>query len=195
MIALLILLAAPRTFTIDGNASTAAAHVGKTGILGAAGHEHNVVAKIIQGEVVLDAEDLAASSVDLIVDARTLRVSEEGEPEGDQPKVQEAMRGPQVLDVGRFGTIHFGSNSVSGKQAGPGAYDLVIAGELSLHGVSRAVSVPVHVEVNGPALTASGKLVVKQTDFAIEPTNAAGGLVKVANEVALSFRIGARAAP
>jgi len=37
--------------------------------------------------VVLDLEELSRSSVDLIVNARSLTVSEEGEPEGDAPKV------------------------------------------------------------------------------------------------------------
>src|SRR5437764_83838 len=82
-------VAAPRTFVIDGNASSATAHVGKTGIGSFAGHEHTVVAQTIQGEVVLDPEELSRSSVDLIVNARSLRVGEEGEPEGDAPKVQQ----------------------------------------------------------------------------------------------------------
>ena len=37
-------------------------------------------------------------------------------------------------------------------------------------------------------------LTVKQTDYGIEPTTAAGGLVRVENEVVLSFKISARAA-
>ena len=75
-----------------------------------------------------------------------------------------------------------------------GVYDLTVAGELSLHGVVKPITLPVHVEVRGDSLTATGKLAVKQTDYGIEPTTAAGGLVKVENEVALSFRIEARAA-
>jgi polyisoprenoid-binding protein YceI len=188
-------LAAPRTFAIDGNASSASAHVGKTGIGSFAGHEHTVIAQTIQGEVVLDPEDLSRSSVDLIVDARSLKVREEGEPEGDAAKVQQAMRGPGVLDIARYATIHFGSLAVTGKPAAPGSYDLTVSGEISLHGIVKALSLPVHVETRGDLLTASGKLVVKQTDFGIEPTMAAGGMVRVENEVALTFRINARAAP
>ena len=190
---LLFLLIAARTFVIDGTASTATAHLGKTGIGSFAGHEHNVDARTIQGEIVLDAEDLTKSSVDLIVDARSLKVREEGEPEGDAPKVQQAMRGPEVLDVGRYPTLHFGSNAVSGKQTAPGTYDLTVAGEFSLHGVVKSLTLPIHLEVRDTALTASGKFVLKQTDFGIEPTSAAGGLVKVENEVPITFRIAARA--
>lgn len=183
--------AAPKTFTIDGT-STATAHVGKTGLGSFAGHEHLVLAQDLQGEVVLDSEDLSKSSVDLIIKTRSLTVSEKGEPEGDAAKVQEAMRGPSVLDAARFATIHFGSQAVSGKQTAPGSYELLVTGEFSLHGVVKTFKVPVQVTVQGTALTASGKLTVKQTDFGIEPTTAAGGLVKVEDEVAISFRIGGK---
>ena len=125
-------VAAPRTFVIDGNASSATAHVGKTGIGSFAGHEHTVVAQTIQGEVVLDPEELSRSSVDLIVNARSLRVGEEGEPEGDAPKVQQVMRGPGVLDVARHGTIGFRSVEVTGKRIAPSSYDLTVVGELTL---------------------------------------------------------------
>ena len=41
-------------------------------------------------------------------------------------------------------------------------------------------------------LVATGKMVLKQSDFGIEPTTAAGGLVKVEDEVTVTFRLVAR---
>ena len=41
-------------------------------------------------------------------------------------------------------------------------------------------------------LTGTGKFVLKQTDFGIEPTTAAAGLVKVEDGVTVTFRIVAR---
>ena len=126
---------------------------------------------------------------------RSLKVSEEGEPEGDAPKVQRAMRGSGVLDVASHGTIHFRSVEVTARPSGPNSYDLTLVGELSLHGVTKPCTVPVRLEIQGDTLNATGKMVVKQTDFGIQPTSAAGGLVKVEDEVTLTFRIAARAAP
>jgi polyisoprenoid-binding protein YceI len=185
--------AAPRTFAVDGNASSASAHVGKTGIGSFAGHEHTVLAQGIQGEVVFDPEQLSRSSVDIVVNARSLKVSEEGEPQGDAPKVQRAMRGPSVLDASRHGTIHFRSVEVTAKQLAPSSYDLTLVGELSLHGITKPWTVPVRVEVQGDTLNATGKMVVKQSDFGIQATTAAGGLVKVEDEVPVTFRIVAQA--
>lgn len=186
--------AAPRTYAIDSSASTATARVGKTGLASFAGHEHLVTAGDLQGEVVFDAEDLPRSSVDLVIPARALRVSPEGEPEGDAPKVEQAMRGPGVLDILRFATLHVRSVEVKGARTAPGTWALTLAIELTLHGVTKSFSVPLQLEVRGDLLTATGKLAVKQTEFGIEPTTAAGGLVKVEDEVGLAFRIVARAA-
>ncbi len=73
----------------------------------------------------------------------------EGEPAGDAPKVQEAMVGPQVLDASRFPTVTFRSKTVAGKTTAQDAYDLETIGELSLHGVTRRVALPLRVEVGG----------------------------------------------
>ena len=186
--------AAPRSFAIDGNRSTASAHLGKTGIGSFAGHEHVIVAHSIQGEVALDTDQLSRSSVDLVINTRSLRVAEANEPAGDPPQIQQTMRGPKVLDVARFGAIHVSSQAVTGKLVSPEKYQLSVICELSLHGISKSFTLPVELELHGDTVTATGKLVLKQTDFGIEPTSAAGGLVRVEDEVPLVFRIVARAA-
>ena len=184
--------AATRTYVIDPAASAVQVHVGKGGVFGFAGHTHEVAAEGFAGRVDADPDDLARSSVELSFEAAGLRVSAQGEPDGDAAKVQEIMAGPKVLDVSRFPAIRFRSRQVSGRRAADGAYELQVAGEMSLHGVSRAVTVPVRVELSGDTLTASGRTGLAQRAFGIEPVTAGGGTVKVKNEVGIEFRIVAR---
>jgi polyisoprenoid-binding protein YceI len=186
------LFAAPRTFVVDPAASSVRVHVGKSGAFSFAGHHHEVVAPSLSGEVTADPADLAASAVALTFQAAALKVQPEGEPAGDAPKVEEVMRGPKVLDAVRFPAITFKSQRVSGREAGGGTYDLELAGEIALHGVTRALTLPVHVEVSGDTLTASGKAVLRHDQFGMQPVSAAGGSVKVKNEIALEYRIVAR---
>ena len=184
--------AATRTYVIDASASAVQVHVGKSGVFGFAGHTHEVTADRFEGRVDADLDDLARSSVELSFEASGLTVSAQGEPEGDAPKVQEVMAGSKVLDVSRFPAIRFRSRQVSGRRAADGAYELQVAGEVSLHGVSRAVTVPVRVELSGATLTASGRTALAQRAFGMEPVTAGGGTVKVKNEVGVEFRIVAR---
>ena len=186
------LAAAPRTFVVDPAASSVRIHVGKSGAFSFAGHMHEVVAPALSGEVRADPADLAASTVTLTFEAAALKVLAEGEPAGDAPKVEEVMRGPKVLDSARFPAVTFQSQRVSGRDAGGGAYDLELAGEIALHGVTRPITLPVHVEVSGDTLTASGKAVLRHDQFGMQPVSAAGGSVKVKNEIEIEYRIVAR---
>src|SRR5258706_16066636 len=92
--------AAPRTFSIDGAASTATAHVGKTGIGSFAGHEHNVATKGLQGEVMLDAANLPASAGGFVGPARAFAVRAGGGAQGGGAKVEKRILGPPRLGVG-----------------------------------------------------------------------------------------------
>jgi len=185
--------AAGRTYSIDEKASRIQLHVGKTGIGSFAGHEHNIFAPQLLGEVDADFDDLPRSTVEVTVNARTMTVSEEGEPKGDAPKVQQAMRGPNVLNVQRFPVIRFRSQKVTGKKLSASSYEMEVQGEMSLHGTARPMVVPLKVEVQGDTLTADGKMTIKQSEFGIKPTTAAGGLVQVEDEVPVTLHIVARA--
>ncbi|OLC49329.1 MAG: hypothetical protein AUG04_10660 [Deltaproteobacteria bacterium 13_1_20CM_2_69_21] len=184
--------AATRTFRIDSSASSLRIHVGKTGIGSFAGHEHEVVARSVQGEVEIDSEDLSRSSVEVSIDARSLTVSAENEPEGDAPKVEQAMKGNHVLDAARFPVVRFRSQQVTAKELSAGSYELTVAGDLLLRGAVQPIVIALQVQLHDDALTGTGKFVLKQTDFGIEPTTAAGGLVKVEDGVTVTFRIIAR---
>lgn len=185
-------MAAPRTYAVVPGESHVKVHVGRAGLFGFAGHEHEVAGPAAAGEVVTDEEDLARSTVWLEFTAGELRVSGEGEPAEDVPKVQAKMTGPEVLDVARFPKVSFKSSAVSGKAAGAGTWDVQVNGELTLHGVSRPVALALRVTRSGDALTATGRTTIRHTDFGMKPVSVAG-VVKVKDELALQFDIRARA--
>src|SRR4051794_723964 len=70
--------AAPRVFALDPARSRVTIEVGKAGLFGFAGHEHQVVAGTLRGTATFDPERLAQSSVDLTFDAGALRVTGKG---------------------------------------------------------------------------------------------------------------------
>ncbi len=176
------------TYAVDAGRSSVVVHVGKEGVFSFAGHEHVVTASRLRGRVFAAADDLSRCLVTLVFETAALRVQEKGEPAGDAPKVQAAMLGPQVLDVSRFPTVTFESRSVTGKPAAEGAYDLDITGDLSLHGVTRSVALPLRVEVRGDTLKASGRLLLRQTGYGIKPVTVAG-VVKVKDELTIDYAI------
>lgn len=184
--------AAPRQYVVDPAASQVVIHVGKAGLFRFAGHTHEVVAPIHQGSAVVDLDHLESSSVEMAFQAAALRVTGRGEPAGDVPKVQQAMVGPECLDARRFPSIRFASRAVTVKARSGDAFDVVMRGDLTLHGVSREVLVPVHVVVGKDGIRATGTTKVRQTAFGIKPISVAG-VVNVKDEVEIVWTVVARA--
>jgi len=177
-----------RTYRVDAARSQIVVHVGRAGVFKFAGHEHEVVTSAVEGEVVANGEDLAASRVSVRFPTARLRVSGRGEPPEDVPKVQSRMEGPEVLDIGRFPEATYTSRRVQGRTTAAGRFALTIDGDFTLRAITRKLELPVEVTVEGDVLTATGKAVLRHDDFGMTPISVAG-VVKVKNEIDVEIRI------
>ena len=183
-------VAAGATYTVNDGRSSVLVHVGKSGALSFAGHHHEIQAPV-SGRITADPADVGASSVDLTFPTARFRVLPANEPAGDPPKVEEAMRGPGVLESSRFPEVHFRSKRVTGAAASGSAagYSLQITGDLTIHGVSKEMTFPVTVTTEGKVLTATGHATIRHDQFGLSPVSAGGGTVKVKNEIEIDFKI------
>jgi polyisoprenoid-binding protein YceI len=93
----------------------------------------------IQGSAVWDAGNPGQSSLEAVIDASTVNTNE--------PARDTHLRSADFLDVEKYPTIAFRSTSV--ESAGEG--ELSVKGDLTIHGVTKAVV----LKVEGP--TAEGK--------------------------------------
>jgi polyisoprenoid-binding protein YceI len=185
-------------YVVSESQSRVRVHVGKSGAFSFAGHRHEVAAPVA-GTITANPADLAASSVELLFSTPRFRVLPDGEPDGDAPKVEEVMRGPRVLDVARFAELRFHSRRVAGGVAGAATgepataaarrYELRITGDLTIHGVTRELVVPMSVVLEGETLKASGRSTIRHDQFALTPVTAGGGTVRVSNEIEIDFAI------
>jgi polyisoprenoid-binding protein YceI len=161
---------------IDTEQSVLTVRVYKSGVLSAFGHDHEIAAPIAGGTV-----DATAHRVELHTDAASLRVRDPKASEKDRAEIQKTMLGPDVLDTERYHEIVFRSSSA--ESSGEGAWQ--VRGELTLHGMTKPVIVD--VKESGGHYTGTARL--KQTDFGIQPVKAAGGTVRVKDEVRIEFDI------
>ena len=184
---LTIAAAGPRTFTVDTGRSKALIDVGKTGAFSFAGHTHEVEAPLTDGTVHFDPDDTSKSTLHLEFNAAAMKVTGKSDPPADVPKVTEAMLGDQVLNVKQYPSITFDSTAVSGRGSAS-ALDLQITGNLTIRGTTKPARAATSVKIEGDTLTATGKFAIKQTDFGIKPISV-GGMVKVKDELAITFTI------
>lgn len=161
---------------IDSTGSKLIVHAFKTGLFSGFADNHEIEAPIVEGSI-----DESAQRANFVVESRSMKVLDPQLSDDKRRQVQQRMVGPEVLDVERFPKITFESTKV--EQTGEGQF--LVAGRLSLHGVTRPVSVKVRRE-SGRYL---GSCSLKQRDFGIEPISIVGGTVKVKDELKIDFDI------
>jgi polyisoprenoid-binding protein YceI len=180
---------ADQTLHIDPARSRTTIHVGKAGVFSfLAGHSHQVAGPIESGEVIVDPERPTTARIRLTIAASDLRVSPAGEPEGDPPKVQEAMDGPKVLDVAQYPRITYESSTVTVQSRHNDVLELAVSGKLTIRDVTRPVTAAVHAELTADTVTARGRFAIKQSAFGITPISVAG-VVAVKDELQIDFTV------
>jgi polyisoprenoid-binding protein YceI len=162
--------------SIDVQHSTITIHVGKGGLFSAAGHEHSVNAPIASGVF----NDSDKPRIELRVQAAKLELQPDSKDDKEhQAEIQQTMQ-EKVLESAKYPEITFRSSGVA--EVGRGQW--TVSGTLTLHGVTK----PVTVSVKREGRVYSGSAVIKQTDFGIKPISV-GGVLKVKDELGITFRI------
>ncbi len=182
-----------RTYTIVASESSFWVFAGKAGLFSMLAHDHEIGVKSFSGRVVIPEAGAAGGSLEMEIDATSLAVLDKKPSEEDKKKIYDSMH-KEVLESAKHQKITFKSASVSDvKQTGNDAYSFVLNGDLTLRGVTKRIAVPVAATITPQQLRATGKYTLKQTDYGITPYSAAGGTIKVKNEVVVNFNIVAKA--
>lgn len=186
-LALLPVGAVSQDYTLDPLRSRLDIHVFREGVLKFLGHEHHIVAQNITGRIHLDQQALERSSVELTVEAPSLKVMDPGLSEKQRREVQATMESDRVLDVKRFPTIVFTSTAITAVRATATGYDLAVVGRLHLHGVEKQIRVPVSVSLEPDQVRARGSVDILQSEFNITPIRVGGGTIRVKDRVRIAY--------
>jgi polyisoprenoid-binding protein YceI len=173
-------------FSIRPEESRFTVKVRRAGLLKVFGHDHLVEVRRYRGDVRWMPDAEASSSVKLDIEAASLTVVGEEVSEEDKAKIQATMEA-EVLEVDEFPSIRFESKDVKLRDNGKGEYRASVFGELTLHGVTQTVEIPLQISPDGDKLRARGEVKLKGSRFGIEPVSVAGGTVKTKDELELTF--------
>src|ERR1700733_1489856 len=169
-----------RERALDTQRSTITIHVGKSGLLSAAAHDHTIDAPISSGTIL----EPVTPHIEFRVETAKMTVQPDPKIDAkDQATIQTHME-EMTLGTKTCPDISFRSSHVQKLANGQWKVD----GDLSLHGVTKAISLTVK-QAGEPYTTHT---VLKQTDFGIKPLSIGGGVIKVKNEVEIDFQIFAR---
>jgi polyisoprenoid-binding protein YceI len=182
-----------REYSIDASESNLWVFVGKSGLFSMLGHEHEIGVKSFTGRIVIPKSGASGASLELEIDSKSFVVLDKKVSDKDRSEIYNAMH-KEVIESAKFQKITFKSTSVSNlKQTGENDYTFTLTGDLTLHGLTKRIAIPVVATLTPQQLRATGKYTLKQTDYDIKVYSAGGGTVKVKNDVVINFNIMAKA--
>lgn len=179
-------------YRLDAQRSRVFLRTGRDGPMQAAGHDHVIASTDVEG-LVLVATDPAGSRADLrlplqqlVVDDPAFREKFGLEPELPDSAIEGTTRNMQekVLESGRFpwATASVRVLSMQGTQA---QLDV----RVSVHGTTFDYQVPATMSVDPGELSVTGSMTIRHADFGLTAFSAAGGLLRVAEEIEVVFEV------
>lgn len=132
------------------------------------------------GEVRVYDGDLERAEIEAAIDIASIYT--------DEPDLTAHLKTPDFFDVVQHPKAAFESIMVSKTDAG---YD--ISGELTLHGVTKRITFPAAVRLDGDMLDASAEFSINRQDFGISYPGLPDDLIR--DNVLLRLKISAQAAP
>ena len=129
------------------------------------------------------------SSLHFVVPTDSLTVAD-NISDKDRREMESEMR-ERVLEVSQYPQIVYEAPRVSVKGT-DGQSNITLLGHLTLHGVTRSLSVPARIAITGDLLRAFGEFSLRQSDYNMKLVSAMGGALKVKDELKFSFDIVAR---
>ncbi len=181
-------------YVIDSNASTFVAQAFAAGLLASFGHNPRMAIRSFEGDLsfALTGLSLEAAALKINIQADSLEVIDEI-VQKDKDEIHRKMT-EEALETDRFPEIVYQCSRVAASGSGD-RFWVAMNGELTLHGVTRPMPVTARAVVSGDSVRATGEFTVKPTDYEMPPVTAAGGAIRIKNEVRLTFDIVARKQP
>ena len=179
-------------YRVDSQQSRVFMRTGRDGPMKSAGHDHVIASVDVEGLVLVSNDpgksraDLRLPLQQLVVDDPAYREKFGLEPELPESAIEGTTNNMQekVLESNLFpwATASVRLLSIHEAQA---ELDVTV----NVHGTSLDYTVPADLDIGPDAMTVSGSMTVQHGDFGLTPFSAAGGLLRVAEDIEIVFEI------
>jgi polyisoprenoid-binding protein YceI len=167
--------------------STFIVHANRAGLAYFKGHSHRIAAKDFDGEASMSLDSVSPASLTMNIRAASL---EETDPvfTAQQKGIINKELNDIVLEPAKYPEITFKSTDIKGSMKN-GAFDVKVTGNITLHGVTRPITIPATVTVSGDTFRAKGQFKLNRKKFGVKATEAFHGLVRVRHVLIFEFDI------
>ena len=177
-----------RRYVLDAAQSKFVARAFAGGLLWFKGKDHLIAVREFTGEVRLTPGSIVPASLELNAKAASMVETRDVFTEQQKQIINKELR-EIVLEPDKYPDITFKSTNVTGKAINANQYAVKINGNLTLHGVTRSITIPAHVSVNGNDVRATGEFSIDRDDYNVPATSAFHGMVRVRDRIKFEFDI------
>jgi polyisoprenoid-binding protein YceI len=189
-LALLAPVARAETWRAEPPDGRIVVNVDKKGALSGFAHDHHFEVTRWNATAEIPEGDLRSTSVDVVLQADSLRDRQQSLSDGDRKKVDAQAAGPEVLDATHYPRIELRSTRL---ELEPGGDATHVRGKLSGTLEARGKSVPVVIAVEGQRLAdewrVRGNATVKQSALGIKPFSGFAGTVSVKDDLRIELAV------
>ena len=129
---------------------------------------HNGSFEKFNGEIHYANNDPTQSHVKITIDTTSIKA--------DDPKLTEHLKSPDFFDVAKYPQATF--ESVTIKPGGDKGATHTVTGNLTMHGVTKAITFPANISVTGDVVTVDANFAINRKDFGINYAGAADNLIR-----------------
>ncbi|HEU4768628.1 MAG TPA: YceI family protein [Pyrinomonadaceae bacterium] len=129
---------------------------------------HNGSFEKFNGEIAYVNNDPTKSQVNITIDTTSVQT--------DDPKLTEHLKTPDFFDVAKFPQATFTSTEI--KPGGEKGATHTVTGNLTLHGVTKAITFPATISVAPDTATVDANFAINRKDFGINYAGAADNLIR-----------------
>jgi polyisoprenoid-binding protein YceI len=177
-----------RSYALDDSQSKFFARAFAGGLLWFKGKDHLVAVREFTGHAQITPGAITPASLEITAKAASMVETRDVFTEQEKQIINKELR-EIVLEPDKYPDITFKSTRVTGKSTGADRYELKIEGTLTLHGVTRGITIPTEVTLSGNDMRARGEFSIDRDDFGVKATSAFHGMVRVRNNIKFTFDI------
>jgi polyisoprenoid-binding protein YceI len=177
-------------FAIDARASLFTVQAFASGIVSVVAHSPKFAMRDVTGQIKMDLHRLENSSAHMLIKLASLEIMDEV-TSADRREIERVMFG-EVLESSVYPTTEFRSSRVTGAKTGDNLARVTIAGDITLHGVTRDIAFDSQLVTGEETLRAQGAFSLRQSDFGLTIASVAGGALKLKDELKFGFFVIAR---
>ena|SRR5271169_4259527 len=174
-------------FAMDAKASLFTVQAFASGMIAVVAHSPKFAIRDIAGEMEFAPGSMQKASVRLTINVGSLEIMDEV-TSADRREIERVMF-DEVLEKSVFPQIQYRSSRVTASKTAENMYRINVAGDLTLHGITRGMSLDAQVVAGEDTLRAQGSFSLMQSDYRLKIASIAGGTLKLKDELKCAYFI------